>query len=37
MGLSRCDDVLQVLYWGRDEEGCVDGIPPAKGGADKGV
>ena len=37
MGLSRHDDVLQVLYQGRDEEGCVDWIPPSKGGADEGV
>ena len=35
--MSQHDDVLQVLYQGRDEEGCVDRIPPAKGGADKRV
>ena len=32
-----CDVILLVLYWGRDEEGSVDGISLTKGGADKGI
>ena len=37
MGLCQCNVVLLVLYWGRDEEGGVDGISLAKGGADERV
>ena len=37
MGFCQHNVVLLVLYWGRDEEGGVDRISLAKGGADKGV
>ena len=37
MGLCHCNGVLLKLYWGRDEEGSVDGVSPTKGGADEGI
>ena len=37
MGLCCCDVILLVLYQGRDEEGSMDRISLAKGGADKGI
>ena len=37
MGLGSHDVVLLVWYQGREEEGSVDGISLAKGGADKVV
>ena len=35
--MGQCKVVLWVLYWGREEEGGVNRISLAKGGADKGV
>ena len=37
MVLGSCEKTLQVWYWGREEEGSVDRVSLAKGGADEGV
>ena len=37
MVLGSCEETLHMWYWGREEEGSVDQVSLAKGGADKGV